>query len=225
MAKVKNRYPTNNVRNTYSKKRKKSTIETPLYLADYIFKLVLGHIGTFQTKYCIDVGCHHGNLSLPFKKAGMNCLGYDNKTVKYHSTFCRKDFLQIKSLPAKLQHGIVVCNPPFNISKSPVPESIKKCAKHFKIKTSPLLPELFLRKIFEKFGVSMPVVFIAPMGLIKNQRMKSSRWKWLRDCGAEISGELELPIDAFGQGILVHSSVLFFNIYDVPAKTFLGDIC
>lgn len=277
MKRVKNKYPTNVKRNNYIAKPKENVVLTPCPVANRIFEIVDPVMCAEQRNVVIDVGCNTGNLSLPFKQAKYHCVGYDRKKVKYHSKFTKLDFL--KSDPKKLFKDthkevykickktnkaggmFIICNPPFN---DPQREYGRQ-----------LLPELFLRRIFDNWGVKFPVIFFSPMGLLKNQRKNSDRWKWIRDCGAEITSELELPIDAYiPEGneekynvarkkmladfkerektlkkfadtkkktgmldrekmfeedrlkkkykiILVHSSVLFFNIPGLKAKYFL----
>ena len=207
MMKVKNRYPTNTARNDYFRNRKQSTIETPLWLAHYI-KDILDEAGV-DFKYVIDVGCHKGNLSYPYRKS-KRCIGFDNKIVRYHSKFRREDFLEYGFDFVYDETCLVVCNPPFNDKDGDYGRA--------------LLPELFLKKIFETFTPNIKLILFAPMGLLKNQRLISKRYHWIRDCGAQITSELELPIDIYGQGIQVHSSVLFFNMFELKPRYFIPDL-
>jgi len=253
MKRIKNRYPTNIVRNPYDENPKRSTIVTPLWLCEYIFKIVHPILKKNLIKEIIDIGCHKGNLSLPFKNNNYRCIGVDNHKVNYHSKFIKLNFLEAEDYGiSKHIKKIIICNPPFNDEK-------REYGKQ-------LIPELFLRNILRMFGNKIPLIFFSPMGLLKNQSLSSNRWKWIRDCGAKITSELELPIDTYiplgnrekyerdlkfirndfklGKKnglkkwkaelyevdqmlkrkykiILVHSSVLFFNIKGLPAKIFL----
>lgn len=100
---------------------------------------------------------------------------------------------------------LVICNPPFN------GHSGKK-----------LYPEIFLEHIFKLFGPKIPVVLFAPMGLRLNQRQKSKRWHWLRDCGAEITSIISLPLDVF-EGVEFHNEILIFNIKGLKPHYFLPE--
>ena len=211
MAKVKNRYPTNAVRNKYQDNRKESCINTPPNIAHKIFDIVSPFLTKKQIRTIIDIGCGSGNLSRPFADYyHYKIFGCDIKKANFHSTFIKADFLKEDEYYFESSaNTIILCNPPFNDSKS---QYGKK-----------LLPELFLRRIFSIWGPRIPTVLISPMGLLKNQRMASPRWKWIRDCGCRVSSELEIPVDAYGQGIMVHSSVLFFNFTGLRPRYFLGD--
>jgi predicted RNA methylase len=216
MSKVKNQYPTNVNRNQYLGKRKGSTIMTPDHVAQRIFDIVNP---VYRPSGVLDVGCATGQLSLPWLRSNLHCVGFDKVSLGWASwpipgSFIKGDFLKRTDWGAGWTvwntRPLVVCNPPFNDEKGAYGRK--------------LLPELFLRKIFELGGATIPTVLIAPMGFLKNQRYDSKRWKWVRDCGATITGELELPIDTFctpAREVLVHASVLFFNIPGVPAKSFL----
>lgn len=206
-------YPTNRTRNNYSENKKESTIETPKFVAEKIHSIVKDSFSDLNVARIYDIGCFKGNLSQPFTSDGYVCVGIDKQHADYaFGDFKIFDFLSSDFIPEQYprvsnEKNAVVCNPPFN----------DKFGEYGR----KLLPELFLRKIFSVFGISTPLVFFSPMGILKNQKLSSPRWKWIRDCGAEISSELELPIDAYGQNVLVHSSVLFFNIPGLKPRYFL----
>jgi predicted RNA methylase len=245
--KVKNNYPTNINRNNYVVNRKKSTIETPSWLSDYIFNIVDKKL---KVKKICDVGCYNGNLSAPFHAAGYECTGYDtqNKNKKYPGIFHKLDFLNTEFNLLNFQKDTaVIMNPPFNDEEG--------------IYGRKLAPELFIKKVFEVFGEKVPFITFVPMGLLANQRISSDRWKFLRDSKAEITSRLVLPIDCFIKNgneqkynskmkelnkelkekkikpdehkmienqlkdkygiVLVHSEVLFFNIRGLKPVYFL----
>ena len=79
---------------------------------------------------------------------------------------------------------------------------------------------MFFDKCLEVWGKELKMVMIAPMGFRLNQRMKSTRWKKLRDCGVDITSILSLPLDIF-PGVQFHSEVLFFNIEAEKSHFFL----
>jgi len=205
-------YPISVKKNNYFEKRKNSTVLTPKLLADNIFDIVQSsNWYESENPVVYDIGCNSGELSLPFKDTAISCVGIDIADVKYHSTFIKCDFLTINknNFPENNLSRLFLCNPPFNW----------ECQGHGR----KLLPELFLRKIFELFGTKVPVVLISPMGMMLNQRLKSKRWPWLRDCGCEITSRLVIPIDIFPE-VAFHAEVLFFNIHGIKATYFLEGV-
>jgi type I restriction enzyme M protein len=181
---------------------KESVILTPPSLCDFLYELVKDE--SFDTVW--DIGCNTGNLSLPFHQAGHTTIGLDMEDTPYHAEFIEGDFFDT-SLPMQVG-DLVVCNPPFNDKD--------------KLYGRKLLPELFLRRIFELGGSNLKVVFFAPMGLRLNQRKKSPRWRWMRDCGAELSSIVSLPIDGF-DGVQFHMEVLLFNFENLNSHYFTTD--
>jgi type I restriction enzyme M protein len=85
-----------------------------------------------------------------------------------------------------------------------------------------LYPEVFLAHIFELFGEGTPTVLFAPMGLLLNQRKKSSRWRWMRDCKAKLTSHITLPLDIF-PGVEFHNEILVFNVRGIKPHYFLPD--
>jgi hypothetical protein len=72
-----------------------------------------------------------------------------------------------------------------------------------------LLPFTFLKRIVTLFGNEIPIVLIVPWGFLLNQKMKSTRWRWIRD-NFEFPSILINPLDAFS-GVAYQSYTLFFN--------------
>lgn len=207
----KKRYPTSVSTNNYFDNRKNSTVYTPALICQTIFKIIHSYS---QNKIILDIGCGSGNLSRPFISSGYTCIGIDKENAGYPQTFYQFDFLSLTKETFQITppSTIIVCNPPFNNAGG----TGRK-----------LLPELFIKKMYELVdGYPIPIVLFCPMGFLKNQKKSSSRWKWLRDCGWQISSELELPIDVYNEGdinVLVHSSVLFFNFSGLQGRYFLPD--
>jgi type I restriction enzyme M protein len=215
-------HPTSVKTNDYEKKRKKSTIETPLPLAQYIYETVWRQLKKKKIKLIVDIGCYKGNLSKPFKKK-FKCFGIDKQRMKkYHSEFAKCDFLKAGFYISEKPFAVVM-NPPFNIEKKSEIEKYKPVAKELDVKVgkSFLYPEVFIRKVFQQYGPKTPVVMFAPMGFILNQRLDSKRWKYLRDCGAQITSRFILPIDVYGKGVLTHSEVVVFNVKGLKPVYFL----
>tara|TARA_R110002020_G_scaffold57288_5_gene157876 strand:- start:1075 stop:1701 length:627 start_codon:yes stop_codon:yes gene_type:complete len=181
---------------------KESTICTPPSLCNFLHNLVKDE----DYHKVWDIGCNRGNLSLPFQAAGHPTIGIDTEDAFYHAEFIEGDFFHT-SLPIKAG-DLVVCNPPFNDKDNQYGRK--------------LLPELFLRRIFELGGPNVKVIFFAPMGLRLNQRKKSPRWKWLRDCGAKLSSIVSLPIDGF-EDVQFHMEVLLFNFENLNPHYFTTD--
>jgi hypothetical protein len=79
-----------------------------------------------------------------------------------------------------------------------------------------------LEHIFKLFGVEVPVVMFVPMGFRLNQRRKSKRWRWLRDCGAKITSIVSLPLDVF-ESVEFHAEILIFNVAELKPHYFLPE--
>ena len=83
-------------------------------------------------------------------------------------------------------------------------------------------PEVFLEHTFTLFGYGTPTVMFAPMGMRLNQRRKSTRWRWLRDCGAKLTSIVSLPLDTF-PGVEFHAEILIFNVKGIGSHYFLPE--
>ena len=107
-------------------------------------------------------------------------IGVDiNKHSKKHcDTFMHSKFEDIGSWSFEMP-DLILCNPPFNGAKN-----------------RKLYSEVFLRKIVELFGKSVPIALFTPMGFRLNQTLRSSRWNWLKET-IEISSIISLPCDCF----------------------------
>lgn len=191
----KNSYPISLNKNNYNDNKKNNVITTPLWLVQNIMNILPWY---YENANVIDICCNSGCLSSLFKSNvfGIDIIKPKNTAVENSKFYCL-DFLGLKSFKLNKRIDLLVCNPPFNDMNG-----------KYKRK---LLPELFFRKIIELFGPSIPFVLFVPMGFLKNQRVNSKRYKFIRDSGVEITSILSLPIDAF-EGVLFHSEVLFFNI-------------
>jgi hypothetical protein len=184
-------------KNAYTDNRKDSCIYTPVRMAQQLFEIVYPALMPTQV---LDCGCGEWALSQPYIDAGANVTGIDITPCSSTATFILGDVLST-ILP---QTDLVVCNPPFNTQKG-----MRK-----------LIPELWARHVFESLGYDQPLLLVTPMGLRLNQRKASKRYTWLRDCGAEITSIISLPIDAF-PAVLFHAEVVLFNIYQTKPHYFL----
>lgn len=130
----------------------------------------------------LDPACGDGRLLAPFARRGCKTVGFDVKQGT--------DFL---SGAEPVNCDLCVCNPPFNLGVGRM-----------------LGSEVFLRKIIARCG-NVPIALFCPMGFRLNQRMKSARWRWLRDeCPAKITSLMALPLDCF-EGVEFHAEIVFFN--------------
>jgi hypothetical protein len=143
-----------------------------------------------------------GRLTEPWS---LRCPIYGCDTVNAGAN-CR-NFTQCRfeDYEPNFQPDIVLCNSPFNGAEG----------RH-------LYPEVFLRRIFELFGPTIPTVLVCPMGMRLNQKKSSGRWKWLRDCGAKITSIVSLPTNAF-PGVDFHVEILIFNISGLQSHYFLPE--
>jgi len=179
-------------RNDYRINRKSSNIKTPYVVCDFLADLLEDKIKQ-NKEIIVDVGCGDGRLVQGFY--GRRTIGIDIKKAKKHQvldTFVKANFLKMQKLSFDINDvSLILCNPPFNNKKG-----------------RELLPEVFLKKIFELFGEKVPVVLFVPMGFRLNQRVKSKRWQYFRDeCSARITSIISLPLDIFS-GVEFHSEIL-----------------
>ena len=211
-------------RNDYHKNRKSSTIYTPVGVAQFLFDILQGaHPLKRRGGPCggggrcradfhtvLDPAIGSGRLTDPWFDAGRRVIGCDllgGPPVKKVHRLIRGKF-EYRTWPAWeecSQPDLVLCNPPFNSAPG-----------------RQLYPEVFLKHIFDLFGPQMPTVMFTPMGLLKNQRKKSTRWHWLRDCGAQITSIVSMPLDIF-PGVEFHSEIIIFNVNGLKAHYFLPE--
>jgi hypothetical protein len=89
---------------------------------------------------------------------------------------------------------MVLCNPPFNLGVG-----------------RRLGSEVFLEKIIELCGPTVPIVLMVPMGFRLNQRLKSSRIEKIANLYPKITSVVSVPLDAY-ETVLFHNEILFFNM-------------
>jgi hypothetical protein len=201
--------PLNVKRNDYNKNKKSSVVYTPPGVAQFLHEILYCKVWagpSLDPPTVLDPAIGGGALTDPWFESGATILGVDiNPFFMVNAdTMLVKDYLEVQAgeLP---KPDIVLMNPPFNQGAG-----------------RKLFPEVFLRKTFELFGTDIAVAMITPMGCRLNQRKKSKRWPWLRDCGARLTSIVSLPLDIF-EGVQFHCEVLIFNVPGVEAHYFLPD--
>jgi hypothetical protein len=204
--KGKNMYPISVKKNNYIKNKKNSMVLTPLWLSKFIYNLISKNIFNL----ILDIGCNNGSLSYFFRKkhtvCGIDIFDEYNLSKLFGFYYFKKDFLNLKKEKWNIKPDLILCNPPFN-------DSTGKYKKK-------LLPELFFKKIIEIFGYKIPFVLFVPMGFRLNQKKSSTRYKYIRDCGAELTSIISLPIDTY-DNVLFHSEILIFNIFNLKSHYFI----
>ena len=193
-------------RNDYRKNKKGSTIYTPTGVAQFLFDILYPLLAYTSCCYeesftVFDPAIGSGRLTDPWYNENCMVAGCDieDAGARCH-TFDQSRFEETNF---NFTPNLVLCNPPFNGAP-----------------TKKLYPEFFLRCIFDLFGKKQPTVLFAPMGFRLNQRKKSKRWHWLRDCDAEITSIISLPLDIF-PGVEFHCEILIFNIKGLKPHYFL----
>jgi len=171
--------PLTTTRNKYFRNRKSNDIKTPLIICRFLYTL-LEPVLDKKKKWIVDVGCGDGRLINGFLK--WKILGIDiKKTKKWNriDEFLKIDFLK-KDYNYPKDVALVIFNPPFNNKAS----------------GRKLVPEIWLRKVFEIWGDKVPVCMFVPMGFRLNQRIYSKRWRYFRDdCKAEITSIISFILE------------------------------
>ena len=124
---------------------------------------------------------------------------FDCKIINYEIKE-GKDFLKETN---KIDCDFVICNPPFNIGTG-----------------RKLSVEVFMDKILELVDNKTPIIIITPMGLRLNQKVKSKRWRKMRDIYPDIDSIISLPLDIFEE-TLFHCEILCFNCGNFKSHYFL----
>ncbi len=219
--------PLSTSRNKYYENEKNSSIMTPPFVAEFLFDLVSGILkekSPYFLPSVLDPCCGTGNLLHPFKEYDFNWItvGVDlqDETMEGNiDTFYKSNFLSMELKDFEIDGNdpdfdLVICNPPFNNN-----DDNKKWMKENK-KGKGLLPELFTDKIFNLFGKDVPLILFAPMGMRLNQRVKSNRWRKMREEYPQITSIISLPLDIF-PGVEFHNEILIFNIPELEAHYYI----
>jgi len=139
----------------------------------------------------LDPSCGDGNLTRPF--SNVQTIQFD---IKIGSDFLKCD--------RHLDIDLVLCNPPFNLGSG-----------------KRLGSEVFMDHICGVVGYETPIVLFTPMGFRLNQRVKSKRWRKVRDEYPPLTSILSLPLDIF-DGVEFHNEVLFFNTHRLQPHYYLN---
>lgn len=188
-------------RNNFYQRQKRATIYTPESVSRFIFAIVKDKID--RRKPVLDPCVGAGSLLAPFADAGFRVVGVDIERQGFDGTIIR-NYLEVQKGELETP-GLVIMNPPFNI------DAKTKAYIKAHYRGRPLLPEIWLQKAIELFGVDVPIILFTPYGLRLNQMETSRRWlKFVTGEYPEIQSIISLPKDVFS-GILFHSEVLMFN--------------
>ncbi|MFW6225323.1 MAG: N-6 DNA methylase [bacterium] len=214
--------PLTTSRNKYYDNNKCMEIYTPVPIVQFIVDLFEQFIKYNPNLVILDPACGSGNLLKPFKKQSdtIKTIGIDIKkdNIEGIDKFYKDNFLSFKK-EFDDEVDFIICNPPFNNTKEN-----KEWMKENK-KGKALLPELFLDKMIDLFGEDihvMPIVLFVPMGFRLNQRLKSKRWKKIRDQHPSISSIISLPLDVF-PNVEFHNEILIYNTNWLDAHYMLPD--
>jgi hypothetical protein len=210
--------PLNVKRNNYHAHPKRSDIYTPVGVAQFLHDVLqhglplkrqsgpCGGGGRCQHAFhtIFDPAIGNGRLTEPWRHSGRTIIGCD---VIRRQAECRHYYCQQYETLADVAFApdLVLCNPPFNGASG-----------------RRLYPEVFLAHTFQLFGAQQPIVLFAPMGMRLNQRRKSTRWRWLRDCGAKLTSIVSLPLDTF-PNVEFHAEILIFNVRRIEPHYFLTE--
>ena len=199
--------PLTTARNKYFRNRKFNDIKTPLFICDFLYELLKPVLGK---GFIVDIGCGDGRLSSRFLdkvKLGIDIKKNRRLNLK---NFFKADFFKLNVRSFSMiknfnDIALVIFNPPFNNKGT----------------GRKLLPELWLRKVFEIWGDKIPVCMFVPMGFRLNQRIYSKRWRYFRDdCKAEITSIISLPLNVF-ENVEFHAEVLIWNLPKLKAHYWL----
>jgi len=202
--------PLSVTRNDYHTNPKPSTIYTPVGVAQFLFDILDPAIRPsdlpLSQAFIFDPAIGTGRLTDPWYKAGYRILGCDVEiATESGDAIIRGRFEDCTWYEDWPTPDLVLCNPPFNGAPG-----------------KQLYPEVFLKHIFELFGTSIPAALFVPMGFRLNQRCKSKRWRWLRDCGAKITSIVSLPLDMFEE-VEFHSEIVICNVRGLEPHYFLPE--
>ena len=184
----------------YHNDPKPNDICTPRPVAQFLFDL----LSDMEITTVLDPAIGAGALTEPWRVSGRTIIGCDINPASESCAdiFHPGPFEVIKDWSAPAP-DLVLCNPPFNAARG-----------------SDLYPEVFLRHLVRLFGNALPVAMFCPMGMRLNQRLRSRRWRWLRDEGPQITDIIALPLDIFPT-VQFHSELILFNLPRIEHHRFL----
>lgn len=196
-------------KNNFYENEKKSTIYTPKGVSNFLFEILKNEFDTKSKSLdqfiIFDPCVGAGSLLEPWADNYFNVLGFDIVDQGFANTKI-VDYLSLKKEDIKFKPDLVVINPPFNFE-----EFMRSSLKGLGFSSRPLLPELFLAKTIELFGIEQKFILFTPYGLRLNIETNSKRLrKFLNGNYPEITGIVSLPKNIYNE-VKFHSEILFFN--------------
>lgn len=178
---------------------KNSTVYTPDSIVDFLHKEIIPFV---KTDRVFDPAVGEGALINRLKNEGSYVIANDIYDVSDMVEVNELMNLDIEDLNERIECDLIIMNPPFNGHPS-----------------RKLYHDVFIDKCFELCGVDTPMIAIIPSGYRINQRMKSKRWRKIRD-NYNITSIVTLPLDIF-DGIQFHVEIIIFNIEGLKPHYFL----
>lgn len=183
---------------------KECRVYTPKILVEIIKYII--DTSKLNPKVILEPSIGEGDLIKPFKN-NTKIIGVDidEKGKNHCDTFYHTDFEKLE-LDKKLENvEAIISNPPFNGHPS-----------------RKLYPEVFLRKAIELFGKDIPIIMIVPHGVRFNQKINSSRMKWMAE-NINITSTITLPLDIF-PNVAFHTEILFINIPNLKPHYYFNNV-
>jgi hypothetical protein len=194
-------------KNPYWKHKKNSTVYTPQGVAEFLHNIISS---VLSPQIILDPAIGRGALTAPWhisSSAEIIGIDIDPASEDYADHFICTKFENLSTW--NLPHpDMIICNPPFNGAPK-----------------KGLYPEVFLRKMVELFGTTIPIVLFVPFYFRLGQQINSERRRWLLDKQMDITSIISLPMDIF-PNVKFHSEILLFNIPGLKAHYLLDmDAC
>ena len=171
------------------KTRKNNIVFTPPKLANFIAEI----IEEKKYKTILDPAIGAGHLIEPYKK-DKYILGGDKYDIGGGADEFILNDIDDQEFNFSVEPDLIIMNPPFNGASG-----------------RRLFPEVFLKKIFDRYGYDKPVIMITGDNFLNNTRLSSKRRSWIKEKEIKITSIITLPLDVF-EGVQFNTQVLFFNI-------------
>ena len=192
--------------NNYFENPKNPNIYTPYIMGKWLHNKI--NYSNIPGNEILDLCCGSGNLSWKFEETGCSVIGVDiiDHSKDFKGKFYKESYFEFADkLKSLYEHPkFILINSPWNNPK--------------KLFGKAYLPEMFLRKILKVYGPDIKIVMFTSYTLLMNSRIntksrKYNRQDWLRDCGADITHIVQLPLDFF-PNVKMWNHILFFNFDD-----------
>jgi len=165
-----------------NKGKKRSDTPTDERICDFLSNLINEH---YNPKCVLDPCCGDKRLT---NKLHVPCDAIINYDIKDGTDFLKET--------NKIDCDFVIMNPPFNLGGTGRKLSVEVFMDH----VLDCLPEIN----------TIPIIMICPMGFRLNQRIRSKRWRKVRDNYPPITSIISLPLDIF-EDTQFHCEILCFN--------------